>query len=124
MEAKIERTWIEVVPDDGYDASYLYEKEPDFSDRREQYERGDFAFVGVRACAEIRFQTIENSHAVIETLRSPGIWSIESDSDEDYFREVGAEELSQIADMLMALHFGVGRVKNALDEAELTYRYQ
>lgn len=109
LKAKIERVWVEVLPDTDPDTSYLYQADPDFSERRELYERGGFDFVGVRACAELRFETEQGGWIIGPTITTPGLWGIESDSGEDYLQEVGAEEADQLPDMLQAL--GVSRAR-------------
>jgi hypothetical protein len=101
MEAKIEKAWLEVVADQDPDTSYLEQNE--FADRREEHERGDFGFVGVQACAEVRFETKQGGWILGPVVRTPGLWSIESDSGEDYFREVGEDEAEQLEEMLQAL---------------------
>jgi hypothetical protein len=84
---------IVVVADEDPDTSYL--DQPEFEDRKKAYERGDFNFVGVRAVAEVEIG------GVIQEITSGGLWGIESDSGEEYFRdEVGKEEYNELADIL------------------------
>ena len=117
----VERSWVEIVSDNDPDTSYLYQHDPDFSERREAYERGDFHFVGVQACAEIRFKTPQGGYQGGPIVRSPGRWGIESDSGEDYFTEIGEEEQHELADMLAAL--GIKTTPEALKRnASLNYR--
>ena len=126
LRAKIERAYIEVVPDEEPDTSYLYQDEPDFSERRAEYERGDFGFVGVRAVAEITFENDQHPGGWIHgpKIVSPGLWGIESDSGEDYFRNIGEEEAFELGEMLLSLGIGVGRVKYALDIAKTHIEYR
>lgn len=85
----------EIVPDENPDTSYLDQDE--FTERRDAYWRGDFGFVGVRAVAEL---TIAGT---VQTIVSPGLWGIESDSDESYFDEVYADERDVLREILAAI---------------------
>jgi hypothetical protein len=89
---KVEAIHIVVMPDQDPDTSYLDQK--DFEDRKAAYERGDFTFVGIQARAEVVIA------GVIQEIASGGLWGIESDSGEKYFREVGKEEYSGLKDIL------------------------
>jgi hypothetical protein len=100
LKPTVDRVWIEVVPDSDPDTSYLEQDE--FEDRLEQYRNDEFHFVGVQACAEIRFNT-DKGYAAVETIRTPGLWGIEDDSGEDHLLEVGREELDMLGDMLASL---------------------
>jgi hypothetical protein len=82
----------EILSDEDPDTSYLDQAE--FSERREAYERGAFEFVGVRAKATL------NIAGTIQTIFSPGLWGIESDSDDAYFDEVYADERDVLRDIL------------------------
>jgi len=125
LRAKIERAYIEVVPDEDPDTSYLYQDEPDFSERREAFERGDFSFVGVRAVAEITFETeVSNGWIHGPKITTPGLWGIESDSGESYFSEVGADEAAQLVDMLHALGISLGRARYAESVAKQRIEYR
>ena len=125
MRAKIERAFIEVVPDTDPDTSYLYQDDPDFSERREAFERGDFGFVGVRAVAEITFEH-EDTGGWTQGPRvtTPGLWGIEDDSGEDYFREVGEDEAGELVDMLHALGISLGRARYAESVAKQRIEYR
>jgi len=89
-----------VVPDDHPDPSYL--EQEGWEDRLASYRRGDFHFLGVRAHARI---SIPYGQDFIQTeVCSPGLWGIESDSDEAYFDEVYEEERRTLIDMFDSLH--------------------
>jgi hypothetical protein len=111
LSAKLSSAWLEVVQDSDPDASYLLQAGCGFEDRREQYERGEFGFIGLRACAEIEFTDLGghgSPHTSTGTvIRTPGLWGIEDDSGEDYLRDVGDDEAHQLADMLHALNVAV-----------------
>ena len=76
--------------------------------RMESLNRGDWYYVGVIAVAEI---TLPES-TVIQRIRSGGLWGVESDAGE-YFKEVEAEQLAELAAELGKLGFG----KRAIDYA-------
>ena len=79
------------------DASYL--ESESFHDRRQQYDNGDFGFIGIRAEAEIVVA------GVCQTINSGGLWGIESDSTPDYLSEIEQEEIEQLQEILQALGF-------------------
>ena len=79
------------------DASYL--EAEGFQERRQQYDNGDFGFIGIQAEAEIVVA------GVCQTITSGGLWGIESDSTPDYLSEVEQEEIEQLQEVLHALGF-------------------
>lgn len=81
---------IEVVPDNDPDVSYL--EQEGFEARRAEYRADAFSFVGVRVAVE----THDTDSGVSTRTQTAGLWGIESDSGEDYFREVAAEEASTL----------------------------
>lgn len=113
--AAIERIYVLVEPDPEGDASYLEQDE--FNDRLEQYHQGAFGFVGVRLAADI---VIEHHGRVPEriTLTTPGLWSVESDSGEDYFRASAAEgdDVDELTADLLALRFTMDEIRAAIPE--------
>ena len=82
------RVLVEHDPDP--DASFLDQDE----DRKAQFERGEFGFVGVRAVADV---VIEGT---VQTLTSGGLWGVESDSGEEYLVSVAVEEYEQLRRVL------------------------
>ena len=77
-----------VIPDDSPDASYLDQE--GFEGRKAQYERGEFHFIGIQAAVTL---PIPCSSGLVEiTLKSPGLWGIESDFDAEYLGSVFEEE--------------------------------
>lgn len=90
----------ETVPDDNHDASYL--EQEGFEDRLKEYQRGDFGYIGIRAVVDLEIPTKQGGY-ITQRIESPGLWSIESDSDESYLAEVYAEECAQLAEMLTRL---------------------
>ena len=79
------------------DTSYL--ESPDFADRYQQHQNGDFSFIGIRAEAEIVV------NGVCQTITSGGLWGIESDSDRHYLSEIEQEEVDQLKAILQSLRF-------------------
>jgi hypothetical protein len=71
-------------------------------ERMESLERGNWYFIGIRAIAEIRLP--QGDHAICQRIDSPGLWGIESDSDDGYIESVAREELAQLRDMLEQLN--------------------
>lgn len=80
--------------------------------RMEGYNRDQWAFVGVRAEAEI------NINSTIQTIRSAGLWGIESDSDASYFKEVEGEELHDLRATLTTLGFSKRAISTAFKEVD------
>ena len=79
------------------DVSYL--ESEGFQGRRQQYDNGDFSFIGIQAEAEIIVS------GVCQTITSGGLWGIESDSTPDYLSEIEQEEIEQLQEILQALGF-------------------
>lgn len=69
--------------------------------RMRAWECGEWRYVGVRAKAEIK---IPHGHDwIVSHISSPGLWGIESDSDESYLNEVYEEEKATLLGMLESL---------------------
>lgn len=81
-------------------------------ERMEAYNRGGWCMMGVYAEAEI------SVIGVCQTIRSGGLWGIESDSEDSYFSEVGAEELNDLRNQLEALGFSRREINEAFAEAD------
>jgi hypothetical protein len=79
------------------DTSYL--ETEGFQGRRQQYDNGDFSFIGIQAEAEIVVS------GVCQTITSGGLWGIESDSTPAYLSEIEQEEIEQLQEILQALGF-------------------
>lgn len=76
--------------------------------RSESYNRGDFCFVGIVAKA-----VVVSTGGIVQTLRSGGLWGIESDSGADHIASVEQEELSGLRSELEAFGFGSRSVSYA-----------
>lgn len=111
---RLETVRIVVDQDTDPDPSYLDQEE--FEDRRREYERGDFGFVFVRAEADVVIGDL------VQTLRSGGLYGIESDSDESYISEVAAEEWSSLRDVLKAVGVPTSELPVEVDPTWVEWR--
>jgi hypothetical protein len=143
---RILRVWTEHKPDESPDLSYLGEYTPSHGseyidrqdrgdmgrneyrywiptnpdsaeqdyERMEAYNRGDWGCIGIIAKAEVQF----SESSTIQTVRSGGLWGIESDSGKDYLESVENEELSQLADELKAIGCTDRQIKQAMKNVE------
>lgn len=96
----------EVIDDPYFDPlDYLFQdeayREQDQA-RLDAFQSGEWHGVGVRAMATVYIPVGQGSFAIY-TLTSPGLWGIESDSGEDYFDEVFAEEKSALIDSMVKI---------------------
>jgi hypothetical protein len=80
--------------------------------RCEALNNGDWNYIGVIAKAKL-----VGMGGVIQTLRSGGLWGIESDSDEEYIRQVEDEELKGWAEILRGFGFDAQAVERAVKVA-------
>jgi hypothetical protein len=103
-----------VLPDEDPDTSWM--DDPEHADRREAYERGDFAFVGVRAEAEVVIE------GVGQTLTSGGLWGIESDTSDEYLREVAEEEYRDLRQILLSIGVPSAQVPAKMDPSWVEWR--
>ncbi len=79
-------------PDPEPNASYLEQSE--FEDRHDAYKREEWSLIGCRVEADV---TIVETP---QTLKSAGLWGIESDSEQDELDEIAHREWSQLRDVL------------------------
>jgi len=84
--------------------------------RMTDYGNG-WACVGVRAEARIAIPN-GNGSATLQTIKSGGLWGIESDSGDDYFTEVGNDELADLKTQLHALGFSKRAIAAAFRNVE------
>jgi hypothetical protein len=78
----------------------------------ERLQRGDWAYIGVRADAEIIVD------GVTQDISSGGLWGVESDSDRAYLAEIDGEQLSELRAQLRALGFGTRAISTAFRNSE------
>jgi hypothetical protein len=86
---------------------YLFQ-DPEYCEQDEArlnaWRKGDWHFVSVRAKATIKLPHGSNPDCWITSeLLSPGLWSVESDSGDEFFQEVYREERAILAGMLDSL---------------------
>jgi hypothetical protein len=84
--------------------------------RMEDLNQGDWCMLGIIAKAEVQSRAGE-AWAPIQTLRSGGLWGVESDAGE-YLAEVGKEELANLRDELKAWGFGDRAIDYAFQSVE------
>lgn len=121
-QASIDRIYVEVLDDPNHDASWL--EQEGWEDRLAAYRSGEFGFVGVRLAADVVLRREGRVDETI-TITTPGLWSIESDSGDVYFRESAADGLDMLADDLVALGFSDEQIVTAtadFAEYEIVYR--
>jgi hypothetical protein len=73
--------------------------------RLDAYNRGEWHFVGIRARAHVTI--VRNGTSFRFNLDSAGLWGIESDSGEEYFKEVFEPEISELK--LWLTHFDMSK---------------
>lgn len=64
--------------------------------------------VGVRAVAKIVVR------GAIITVQTPGLWGIESDSDEIYFNAVALDECDYLRELLLEMNFSEAEIQKAI----------
>ena len=65
------------------------------------FREGTWHLIGIQASATVLIPL--GGHFVTQTVTSPGLFGIESDSDEDYLDQVFADECASLAAMLSAI---------------------
>ena len=64
----------------------------------DEYHRGHGHMLGIGAKVDLKIRN--GDYFILQTIRSPMLWGIESDSDEDYFDEIYQEECQTLEQML------------------------
>lgn len=85
--------------------------------RMEDYGNG-WVMVGVWIEAEVTVAECGRGSSVIQRIRSGGLWGIESDSSDEFFAEVEAEEFTQLRAELSAMGFSKSAITRAFNAAE------
>lgn len=81
---------------------------------------------GIRAVATLHFPDRNTEDKIIQKISSPGLFGIESDSEDAYFQEVEEEQIAILLDMLEAMHVNVPNdfmCKLAISGTELSVDY-
>ncbi len=105
--AQIEIEKVTVDDQDAQPLDYLFQ-DPDYRQQDEArlraWRNDEWHFIGIRAKAVIKIPHGTNPECWITSeLFSPGLWGIESDSDQEYFEQVYQDEREILLDMLAAL---------------------
>ena len=111
---KLETVRVVVEHDPDPDISYLEQDE--FDERLKAYQDGEFAFVGVRAEADVVIG------GVVQTLTSGGLWGIESDSDREYIEEVAGEEYSELRKILTEVGVPTAQLPLEIEREQIDWR--
>ena len=77
----------------------------DGGERLNAFHEGAWHLMGIQAAAT--FLIPLDGHYVTQTITSPGLWGIESDSDDAYLDEIFSGECDSLAAMLAALGVAV-----------------
>lgn len=115
-KSRILRVWIEHKVDTDPDTSYL--EQEGFEERKRQYLADLFGFLGIIAKCEVQ----SGDSSTIQTLRSGGLWGVESDSDKSYLAEVATEELSSLRSELESFGFSKRQIDYAFRNVETVNR--
>ena len=76
-----------------------------------------WCMIGIQAKAQVMVKIVGDSW-ICQDIRSGGLWGIESDSDEDFFKQVDEEELNNLRDNLLALGFKDDEINVAFKTVE------
>lgn len=93
--------------------------------RMDMYGR-DWYMLGIRAVATLHFPERNTESKIIQRIKSPGLFGIESDSDDKYFEEIEENEIAILLDMLDSMHVNVPNdfmCKLAISHTELSVDY-
>lgn len=104
---------VVVEPDPDADESYLDHE--GLEERLAAYERQEFEFVVVRAEAEVNIEGIR------QTLKSGGMYGIESD-DDGYLTQVAEEEWGVLRTVLKTVGVPTDQLPREIDRAWIEWR--
>jgi len=97
-------------------------KHPEYSiqdyERAEAFNKGNWYMLGIRADAEVGVSFDGGKSWKLDDLTSGGLWGIESDSDDAYFKEVEGEQISELRDVLKAYGFDSKQISAAMRKIE------
>jgi hypothetical protein len=105
--AEIEIEMVQTCDQDAHPNDYLFQ-DPQYHEqdqaRLKAWRNGEWRFVGIRAKATIKIPHGSNPECWIASdLSSPGLWGVESDSDDEYFQQVYQDERDELLRMLAIL---------------------
>lgn len=104
LSVAVKRMW-----DSDPDTSYL--EQAGFEDRLEQYNDGQFSFIGIRADADV---VVDNT---VQHITSGGLWGIEDDSTREYLKTIEEEQMAELKGQLLALGFSKRAISKAFKAA-------
>lgn len=97
-------------------------KHPEYAlqdyERAEAFNDQSWYMLGIRADAEVGVSWDLGKNWKLDELTSGGLWGIESDSEERYFKEVEGEQLSELKDILKAYGFDGKMISAAMKRIE------
>jgi hypothetical protein len=104
---EVEIEMLTTYDQDAHPLDYLFQ-DPDYRDqdkaRLKAWRNNDWYFLKIRAKAAIKISHGTNLECWITSeLLSPGLWGIESDSDNEYLQQVYREERQILIAMLASL---------------------
>ena len=85
---------VRVIFEEDPDPDISYLEQDEFEDRLDAYRNEVFHHIGVHVEAEVSIAD------TVQTLTSPGIWGIESDTDEESLDQIVSEEWKSLRDVL------------------------
>jgi hypothetical protein len=105
--AEIEIEMVKTYDPDAQPLDYLFQ-DPEYHEqdqaRLKAWRDDEWHFVGIRAKATIKIPHSSNPECWITSeLLSPGLWGVESDSDDQYFQQVYQDERDILLAMLATL---------------------
>ena len=71
-------------------------------------DRGEWQYIGIRAVASIVVGY------TVQAIESPGLWGVESDSGDDYLKEIADEEIAALRRILLDLGFTESEIDAAI----------
>lgn len=77
-------------------------------DRMQALQAGDWYYMGIRAEAEVML-----TGSLSQEVTSGGLWGVESDSGDDYLKEIESEQLAELKEQLRAIGFSARAIATA-----------
>lgn len=105
---------VVVAEDPSPETSYLDQEE--FVERKAEYESGAFHLIGVRIEAEARIES------TTQVLKSPGLWGIESDTEQDEIDRIVADEWDVLRAVLKTVGVPTSQLPIEFDPAWVEWR--
>ncbi len=107
---------VRVIFEEDLDPDVSYLDQDEFADRRSEHKRGEFHFVGVRVEADVLIAD------TTQTLMSPGVSGIESDTDEEDLDRLVDEEWKALRDVLKTVGVPTEQLPLEVDRAWVEWR--